>query len=278
MDIFHLREKINKEFPLLAEYDILYILSEHTGLSAQEIKFFSDYNIDSIDLSRVYEDLQRRQCGEPLQYITGKAYFRDYEFEVGEGVLIPRPETEILVDKAVEFLKNKKNAEVCDVGTGSGAIAVSIASECGNSNVLAVDISSQALGYAEKNIKKYNLSDRIKLQQSDLFESVDEYKSFDLITANLPYVSEVFYDVLPDEVKNFEPHSALFAENEGLYLIYKCITQSLEYLKECGAVILEISPEQSRKVIDFLERSGYSDVQPVKDLTGRERFCLGRKN
>jgi len=275
MGIIDLINKMKMEFNAVSEKDILYILSDRFNVPIQELKFFSNINLTEPDISAISKQLIRRQQGEPLQYITAKAYFRDYELNVGEGVLIPRPETEVLVDYGVKVLQKKCNPFVLDIGTGSGAIAISFAVELHDASVFAVDISSDAIKYAEKNIAAYNLTERISLFRGNLFEPLSDDIKFDLIAANLPYVSDSFYDLLPDEVKNFEPHSALFAENEGLDIIIRCISEAGKYMNPKGRIILEISPEQSRNVKDLLRDAGFSTVEVIKDLTGRDRFCCG---
>jgi len=272
MSTIELIKKFESNFSPLPKREILYIVSEYTGISETELLFPLNCDLKKSDMSFIEKQLARRLAGEPLQYITGIAHFRNYEFHVGPAVLIPRPETELLVDEVIKKLKIEQSPSICDIGTGSGAIAISLALEIPKSQIVASDISEKALQYTRRNIEKYHLSDRITLLRSNLFESFGSDR-FDLIAANLPYVAEAFYDELPDEVKLFEPENALFADDNGLALIKKCIEKAPDFLHSQGTLVLEISPEQTKQVFSILKKTGFYEVEVIRDLTGRERFC-----
>ena len=275
MNISECLATFKEKFPLLEISDINTFLADLIKIPHLEFFLHPDLKISEKQLNLLENMLCRRANGEPIQYILEKAYFRDYELKVGEGVLIPRPETEILVDECIKILQHNKSPNICDMGTGSGAIAISCAIEIHNANVYAADISENALNFASENIKKYNLNKQITLLQSNLFDNFHNIK-FNLIAANLPYVALEFYDSIDNEVKNFEPHSALFAENNGLQLIEICAEQAYSFLLPGGTVIFEISPEQEIKCLKILDSLGYVNSRTVYDLTNRARFCLAQ--
>jgi release factor glutamine methyltransferase len=268
-----LRE-LKNEFPLIKEDDIKYFIVELMGLQSLELFLHYEEDIREDKYLQIKDMLNRRSAGEPLQYIMGKAYFRSYEIKVGNGVLIPRPETEILVDECLDILKGRGDTKVCDMGTGSGAIAISIASEQPNAEVFAVDISATALKYALENINRYKLNERIRLIQSNLFENFKNIQC-DVIAANLPYVAYNFLPSMDKEVKSYEPHLALFAEDAGLKIIKECAEEGYAFLVSGGSIIFEISPEQEVKCLEILKSLNYKNIRSINDLTGRARFCAG---
>lgn len=228
---------------------------------------------ESATASDALRAAKRRASGEPLQYVLGNAPFRDLILDVDPRVLIPRPETESLVDWALHHLP--KNGRVLDIGCGSGAIALSIAFERVDADVTAVDLSPDALAVAGHNARKYALDTRVKFMQSDLFSALPGER-FDLITANLPYVTEEEYPQLDPEVRDFEPYMALVAPDAGLQLILKVISKLDGHLTTPGAVIFELSPPQAERIHRELESHGFA-AETVKDLCGRDRFVCGTK-
>lgn len=266
---------LKEKFPIVNVSDINIFISDLTGIPPLEFFLQQDFELSDDDFIQLENMLYHRSKGEPIQYILGKAYFRDYEFIVGTGVLIPRPETEILVDECIKILQHNNNPNICDIGTGSGAIAISCAIEIPNAKIYASDISENALKFAFENVEKYNLNKQITLIQSNLFDNFHDIK-FHLVAANLPYVAHEFYDSIENEVKEFEPHSALFADNDGLKLIELCAEQAHSFLYPGGTVIFEISPEQETKCLTILDSFGYVNSRTVYDLTNRARFCLAQ--
>ena len=215
--------------------------------------------------------IERRIRNEPLQYIFRKAYFRDLELEVGPGVLIPRPETEQLV--GIVIRNSVSGAKVCDVGTGSGAIPLSLAYEK-KLECVGLDLSPLALAYAEKNREKYKLPN-VSFLISDLFSAFKcENRKFDVITANLPYVTTAEFAELPCEIRGFEPTLALEAGTGGLDVIRLLVNDAWKYLGKGGFAILEISPHQKEPLeTSLLENGNYKDIIFEKDLNGDIRFC-----
>ena len=209
----------------------------------------------------------------PLQYITGRAYFRNLVLDVNPGVLIPRFETEILVDHALAEVP--ENGRLLDVGTGSGAIAIACASEREDISVLAVDISEKALDTAEKNAKKHGVQN-ISFRKSDLCSAINEDEKFDVVAANLPYVTFAEYETLHKQVRDWEPQLALTAEDEGLQLINILCGELDNLLAEDGFAILEMSPHQTQKVRANLEKLNFR-AQIIQDYTGRDRFVSAKR-
>ena len=215
--------------------------------------------------------LGRRLKGEPLQYIFGVAHFRNLILEVGPGVLIPRPETEELVD--VVLSKCRRGAKVCDVGTGSGAIALAVATERPDTKVTAVEISAAALPYARKNID-WLRPDNLELVESDLLSGLAG-RAFDVIAANLPYIAERFRPDLQREVVEWEPGSALFAGDDGLSLIRRLLAEAPRHMAAGACIILEISPEQKSELAGIVGSLGaYGPAEFRQDMSGKTRFCV----
>jgi release factor glutamine methyltransferase len=226
------------------------------------------------DDEHALELARRRASGEPLQYITGVAGFRYIELAVGPGVLVPRPETELVTEYAISLLPS--NGTVVDIGTGSGAIALAIASERADARVYATELSPDALRWAEKN--KASLGLGIILLEGDLFDPVPlELKgSLDVVVSNPPYVAESERELLRPEVIDHEPHEALFA-GDGLSLIGRIVEQSFEWLVAEGWLVLEINEARDKDVTELFSRVGFTEVAIQRDLTGRPRIALGRK-
>jgi len=256
-----------------AAFETEYILSESLECSRLDLHLNSNKEISEETANKLLDIAERRATNEPLQYIFGKAYFMNLELIVGSGVLIPRPETELLVEYVCKHAP--ENAEICDIGTGSGTISLSIAYERPDTQVIGVDLKPNALSYAQKNKEKYSLKN-ITLMKSNLFSSLPK-KRFDVITANLPYISQAEYDKLEDEVKTHEPKSALYADDEGRALIAQTITEAPGYLKPNGLIIFEIGYEQGPAVAQLLINQGdYSDIKIIKDLNKLDRFVKAR--
>ena len=219
------------------------------------------------------EIIERRLNNEPWQYIFERAYFRDLTLKVTPKVLIPRPETELLVDWVIDILPER--GKVLDMGTGSGAIALSVATERADSQVTASDVSCEALAVARENANNI-APGKIRFIESDLFENLAGEK-FDLIAANLPYVTESEHLTLSPEVKLFEPKLALTSGEDGLDLIRKTVEKSAEYLAPHGSIILEMSSDQTETVAElFCETLQYCAIEIKKDYTDRNRFVAAR--
>ena len=260
---------------LSAEWLLCYVLG------IKRIELYTQFNkvVGQEQLSQLHELVKRAGTHEPIAYLTGKKEFYSLEFEITKDCLIPRPETEILVERAIEFLRTRNGEQfICDLCTGSGCIAVAIARNFASCRVVATDISDVALAIAEKNVAKHGLMNRIKLLQGDLFEPVIAGlgpAKFDLIVCNPPYVSEPEYEKLAPNVKDFEPKSALAAGQDGLDIIKKIIAGANQHLKTTGTLMLEIGNEQGNAVRNLLETVGhFGDVKIDKDYSNLDRLAV----
>jgi release factor glutamine methyltransferase len=225
-------------------------------------------------VERALDLTRRRAAGEPLQYVTGVAGFRRLELAVGPGVLIPRPETEIVAEHAMHRLPS--GGTIVDVGTGSGAIALSIADERRDARVYATEISGTALGWARRNCSNLHLS--IELVHGDLFDGLprDLAGKVDVAVSNPPYVAVGDAETLPPEVVDHEPEEALFAGREGLRVIADIAARARGWLRTGGWLVLEMGSDQSEAVLRLLTDGGYEEVAAHPDLTGHLRVAEGR--
>jgi release factor glutamine methyltransferase len=269
---------IQTAYPSVSKSDAEAIASEVLRIAKVDLFLHKNQDLTKSEITEIDLMLFNRAENEPLQYIFGKAHFRNLVLEVGKGVLIPRPETELLVDLALSLIKDITNPEVCDLGTGSGAIALSIASESKDSTIKGIDISRDALKYAEKNKLKNKIGNADFLFGDLLspFSKSDSPRKFHLITANLPYVSDKLYQELPSEVRLFEPETALVSGVDGLDLIRKTATDATKHLYPNGHIIFEFSPEQQDAIRELLKNNNYKNVRIEKDLNNRARFAIGQ--
>ena len=230
---------------------------------------------DSVDQLR--EFVERRAAGEPLQYITGLQDFYGREFRVTPDVLIPRPETELLVEAALEVTKVDE-AFICDVGTGSGCIAITLLCERSGARAIAVDKSPAALEIAKLNAEKQSVADRSVFIVSDCFDALDprEYQ-FDLIVSNPPYVSESALDGLQREVRDHEPRVALSPGPDGLSVIRRLLTEAPAYLKPNGHLLMEIGFDQGEAVRKLIDEAVWSVLEVRPDLQCIPRIVVLRK-
>ena len=220
----------------------------------------------------IFQDfLNRRAAHEPFQYIVGKQEFYGLDFWVTPDVLIPRPETELIVEKAIEILKAKENPQFCEVGIGSGCISVAILHEVRTASAIGLDVSEKALRIAEKNAKWLGVLERLNLKVSDVFAEFNDEK-FDLIVSNPPYVPSEDFSTLQAEVRDFEPQVALTDGKDGLSIIEKLIIESPEFLKSNGFLLMEIGFNQSNKVRRMFAPEIWREVDFFPDLQGIPRM------
>ena len=221
--------------------------------------------------------LKRRAAREPLQYIVGRQPFRELDLEVDPSVLIPRPETELLVSRILEWAEDRGLADgsALDVGTGSGAIALSLALEGPFASVLATDVDEGALAVAGRNRDAAGLGERVELRAGRLFEPVGEEERFDVVVSNPPYVAEDEAEELEPEVREWEPARALFGGSDGLDVLRGLAAGAAGHLRKSGLLALEVGLGQAEAVAEMLEASEeWEDVRILRDYTGRERFVL----
>ncbi|WP_319370218.1 peptide chain release factor N(5)-glutamine methyltransferase [uncultured Ilyobacter sp.] len=219
--------------------------------------------------------IKRAKDKKPLQYIFGEEEFFGYKFKVDERVLIPRPETELLVEQCVSMMSDIKTPFILDIGVGSGAISITLAKEISEAKVLGVDISDGALEVANEN-KELNGARNVKFIKSDVFQNVN-YKAFDMIVSNPPYIPEKEYSELMHEVKKYEPKLALTANDEGFYF-YKLISrEAVNYLKSGGVLAFEVGYNQAQRVKKMMEDNDFENIVIIKDYHQIERIVIGKK-
>jgi release factor glutamine methyltransferase len=226
-------------------------------------------------LAELEKLIVRAEQGEPIQYIIGHVDFRGLEIHCDRRALIPRPETELLVE---EVLKSKaqslKSLHIADVGTGTGCIALSLLAELPNAEVIGIDVSPVALALAQENAERLELSHRFQTLQNNLLEGFAE-NSLDIVVSNPPYILSEVCKTLEPSVRDFEPELALDGGADGLDLIRPLVEQSARVLKPGGGLFLEIGYDQGVPVQKFLEQSGFQQVEIKKDLPGHDRIVLG---
>ena len=265
------------------------LLAHSLKKSRSYIHSHRDENISDSHLQTFTNAINRRAKGEPCAYITGSKEFYSIELHVNPDVLIPRPETELLVDACLSIVdNNSKQVAIIDLGTGSGAIALSLAYETQNTRlapeIYAIDISDKALNVARSNAANLNLNKSVNFFKSDLlddfflgfeFQDLDKQQKQVVIIANLPYIP--LDDKLPISVKEYEPFVALFGGKTGKELIYKTIQQSSRYLSRGDYLLLEIGTDQTAEVLSAINSANFNHLETIKDLAGIDRAIISQK-
>ncbi len=251
-----------------------WLLGKATGLDNSQLILHLDKSIDSVSLEVLDELVARRIAGEPVQYILGSWEFYGLDFIVGEGVLIPRPETELLVDISLKFLKNISCPKILDICCGSGAIPIAIAKNTEVLTISAVELSLSAIEYLQKNLCKHGVEMDI-LQVDVLNISPDSFATkFDLITANPPYICSDEIQNLDPEL-HFEPAMALDGGKDGLIFYRAIIPLATRLINHGGALIMEIGCEQSEAVSQLMHEQGFRNISVNRDFSGLDRVVYG---
>jgi release factor glutamine methyltransferase len=249
-------------------------------LAMERIELYTQFDkpVAKEQLDRLHDLVKRAGQNEPICYLTGKTEFYSLQLEVSPDCMIPRPETELLVERAIEFLRRRIGPQfVYDLCTGCGCIAVAIAKNFADARIIATDISDASLNVAAKNIEKYQLKDRITILCGDLFEPLVpqlDVDKFDLIVCNPPYVSTAEYEKLDKGVKDYEPRLALFAGDDGLDVYRKIIHKVDRFLRPDGALMLEIGYAQGPVIKELLEQAGaFAQIKIEKDFRDNDRIA-----
>jgi release factor glutamine methyltransferase len=261
-----------------ARLDAEVLLSFTLGQDKLEFLKNPEMTINEAQLSSFRNLIIRRARWEPVAYITGRKEFWTVTLEVNKDVLIPRPDTEIIVEEALEICRKIDSAEIniLDIGTGSGAIALALAREISNARIVATDISAAALALAQKNAGALQLEDKIDFRQGNLFEPVEGV--FDIIVCNPPYISAQDYEELAAGVRDYEPQNALLAGKKGTEFYEKLIYESIDYLEKNGWLLMEIGAKQGKTVREIIEESGFYDsVEMRRDYAGLPRVMRARR-
>ncbi len=282
--IEQLRSAQVSSFTLAAELLLLHATGrDRTWIYSHPEEIVPDGTADQF-----FELIRRRASGEPTQHLTGKQEFWGLEFEVSPDVLIPRPETEHLVEVALDRLAVRevragrdprltgRGVEIVDVGTGSGCIAIALAKELPEAQVYATDISAKALRLARKNAARHGFENRIRFLESNLLASLSSLE-FDLITSNPPYIALGEADSLPVEVRRYEPTEALFGGPEGYELYGDLVLQASRQLKPEGLVVLELGHNSLAAVRPLFDPSKWTNIGVTRDLAGIDRVLSAER-
>lgn len=260
------------------------LLSHQLKKSRVELYLEFDQPLSSSEIAGYRSLIRRRLKREPLQYITGHQEFWSLNFLVSPAVLIPRAETEILVEEAIKLkkgnlLSDSSQPKILDLGTGSGAIAISLAKEIESAIICASDISFEALTVARDNAKHHNLNGRIKFCQGDLFHPFSKYSiAFDIIISNPPYIPNEAFKKLPPEVGYYEPRIALDGHENGMHFIERIIEESGIYLRSGGWLLIEMDPDQTERALCLIDSTqSFSYKERRMDYRKKYRLIKAQK-
>lgn len=229
---------------------------------------------DECEIADIESVANELRSGRPVQYVLGRAEFCEMEFEVAEGVLIPRPETEELVYRIAEMAK--RGARILDVGTGSGAIAIALAKFVKESQVVAIDISSEVLAVARRNAER--LGAKVCFEEADALSDLSRLGRFDIIVSNPPYIPQSDIVDMRKNVVDFEPHTALFVPDDDILRFYRATAENgLKMLSEGGSLWFEIYERAGREVCEMLREMGYSQTELYEDANAKQRMVWSRK-
>ena len=272
-------EKLKKAGIESYQIDCQMLLSKAMDKDRIFILTHREMPVDQEAASEYNRLLDLREKKMPVKYILGECEFMGYMFKVGEGVLIPRPDTEILVERVVSLVKEHGYMDVCDVCTGSGIIGITVAKECEDTRVLCLDISEAALETAAHNAKALGVSDRVEVAFSDLLAyALEKKRKFDVIVSNPPYIRTSDIGELMEDVRDYEPYEALCGGEDGLEFYREITEQSVLLLREGGLLAFEIGYDQKDDVMGILKESGFVNISAEKDLGGNDRVVFGFRN
>ncbi|HEV8292003.1 MAG TPA: peptide chain release factor N(5)-glutamine methyltransferase [Tepidisphaeraceae bacterium] len=255
-------------------------------LKVPRIKLYTDYEriLEEGDLAQYRALVQRAAEHEPIAYLTGIAHFFNLEFEVNRDVLIPRPDTETLVENVLQLVRNQSGLEaprILDLCTGSGCIAIALASRLKHAPVMATDISGKAVAVARRNAEKLGMADRVTVEEGDLYEALAgkvDVQPFDLIVANPPYIATSQIAGLPRNVREYEPVNALDGGLDGLVVHRRILAGAPDRLVSGGRVFLEIAFDQGGRAMDMMSRlPAFEEARVLKDYGGRDRVLTAKK-
>ncbi len=274
-DIITRYSKELEEISSTPRLDVEILLRKVLDVDRLYILLNLDKSLDENQQSLFENLINERLNNRPIAYIVENREFMGLDFYVKEGVLIPRPDTEILVEEVIELAKDKGSINILDIGTGSGAITISLAKYLDNAVLTSVDISDVALEIAKKNAKDNNVENKITFIKSDLFENIEDGMKFDIIVSNPPYIKKQVIETLDKQVKDFEPYNALWGGDDGLDFYREITKQSKKFLKEKGILAYEVGHDQSEDVSKLMDMNGYTNIYTKKDLQLIDRVVIG---
>ena len=263
-----------------------WLLLEYTAGITRAWYYAHDDQKPGQEIADRYRELCTRRAERiPLQHLTGKAYFMDYEFDVDERVLIPRQDTEILAEEALRLLADKRSPEILDMCTGSGCIITSLMLEVPEASGTGVDLSEKALEVAIRNARALGTADRTKFVKSDLFsaeyfskkDNAEKVTGYDMLISNPPYIPSGEIEGLMEEVRLHDPRMALDGMEDGLYFYREITRQAMDHIRPGGWLLYEIGSEQGKDVKELLEKEGFIKTEIRQDLCGLDRVVLGQR-
>jgi release factor glutamine methyltransferase len=259
------------------QFEARQLVQEGLGLTFSQMMSQPDREIDEAATRRVMEWKKRRLKGEPLAYLSGRKGFYKYDFHVEPGVLVPRPETELIVETALRRLEDKPgpSLNMADLGAGSGCIGLSLISELTEMNLWAVDISKKACEVTMRNAQALGVEDRVRIENRPV-EGWEPGLLFDLIVANPPYISETDTNV-ESGVRKYEPAEALFSGEDGLEALRQWSQWALRHLQPKGIFVCEFGSTQGRNMQDMIAKEGFDQIQLERDLAGHDRVISALK-
>lgn len=259
--------------------DVEMLLKKALGdVDSMYIRMYLDKQLTEEQEKYFLEMIKERLNERPIAYIIGNREFMGLDFFVQEGVLIPRPDTETLVEEIINICNNRTGLNILDIGTGSGAITISLAKYLDKSHVISADISDIALEIASKNAISNNVYERIDFIKSDVFSNVPKEEKFDLIVSNPPYIRKADIDGLDRQVKDFEPYNALEGGEDGLDFYRKITKESKAFLENKGILAYEVGHDQAQDVSQIMQENGFEGIYTKCDLQGFERVVIGFYN
>lgn len=257
--------------------DARLLLAHTMNYTQEELLINYDEELDQDIESQFFKLVTRREEQEPIAYILGKQEFYGLEFIVNKHVLIPRPETELIIDilkdDSVEKAQNQ-TIDILELGIGSGAISVSLAKEILLADITAAEVSDEAIKIAQSNILKHQVQNQVSIIKSDWYLGLEKEKKYDYIVSNPPYIcrSEIYH--MSKETIDFEPDLALYADNEGLSSYQAIIQNARNFLKHDGKLVFEIGYSQKDMILDLLKRAGFKNTSVKQDLSGLDRIII----
>ncbi len=257
--------------------DARLLLAHALNYSQEKLLINYDKELEQDIETRFFEFVARREDQEPIAYILGRQEFYGLEFAVNKHVLIPRPETELIIDILKEDSTRKgqnDNIDILELGIGSGAVSVCLAKEILLANITAAEVSDQAIEIAQSNISRHKVENQVKILKSDWYSALDKGEKYDYIVSNPPYIcrSEIYQ--MSKETIDFEPDLALYADNEGLSSYQAIIQNAKNFLKNDGKLVFEIGYSQKNMILDLLKCAGFENTSVKQDLSGLDRIIV----
>lgn len=258
-----------------ARLDAEFLLASVLKINRMQLYLQQEKPLSDIETDTYREYVKRRAKHEPIQYILGNTAFYGLEFNVNKNVLIPRPDTEILVEEILNNVDKSNEIKILDIGTGSGCIAISLAANLPKAEIIAVDISNEALLLAKDNAVRNNVSNKIQFVNLDILGDWVLYGKFDVIVSNPPYIEINEYNMLDDEVLKYEPIIALTDNNNGMTFYDRISSEAPNFLTQNGKLFFEVAYNQADKVMYVMEKNKFINISKIKDYNNQFRVVKG---